>query len=462
MCERVKDYKEVAPVPAQGHSVEQARRCMDCGVPFCHWGCPVSNRIPEWNDAVFRKNWKRAFELLEETNIWPEITGRICPAPCEYACVLGINDDPVTIRENELSIIEQAFRRGYVRPRPPKKRTGTNVAVVGSGPAGLSCAAALNRAGHRVTVFERDDSIGGIMRYGIPDFKLDKSVLDRRIALFKEEGVMFKTGVCAGETYTAAKLKKNFDAVCLAGGSRVPRDLAVEGRDLDGIHFAMDYLIEANRRAQSGKKIQPKPSIDAAGRRVVVIGGGDTGSDCVGTAHRQGASCVVQIEIMPRPAECRTPGYPWPTYPLLLKTSTSHEEGGTRDWSVKTVKFEGPCGRVSKLRCVRVEVGRDEKQCMVMRDIPGSAFEIEADMVILALGFMHPEKKGLLEDLGVMLDQRGNVATGPDFMTSRKGIFAAGDMRRGQSLIVWAIAEGRRSAHYIDTFLTGSSSIPLV
>ncbi|MDO8662116.1 MAG: glutamate synthase subunit beta [Candidatus Omnitrophota bacterium] len=459
VCERLKDFADVVVLPKQEHSVEQASRCMDCGTPFCHWGCPVGNYIPEWNDAVFNKNWEKAFRLLSATNNLPEITGRICPATCEYACVLGINDEPVTIRDNELAVIEYAFKHGIIRPNPPKKRTHKKIAVIGSGPAGLSCADQLNKAGHKVTVFERDDKIGGIMRYGIPDFKLEKKVLDRRIDLLKKEGIEFKVSAKIGRDYPIIKLKEDFNALALACGSRIPRDLAIEGRNLSGVYFAMDYLVQSNRRV-AGEKIPPDKLIDAQGKKVVVIGGGDTGADCMGVAHRQGAACVSQIEIMPRPQECRTKDFPWPKYPLILKTSTSHEEGGERDWAILTKKFIGESGKLKKILCVRVEFKQDAKGCPAMQEIKGSEFEIEADLVILALGFLHPEKKGLIEELGLELDQRGNVKTNPEFMTSAKGIFSCGDMRRGQSLIAWAIAEGRKAAHFVDKYLMGRTFLP--
>ena len=443
VCERVKDYGEVMVLRTDERSMEQGSRCMDCGTPFCHWGCPIGNYIPEWNDHMFHGRWKMALELLSATNNLPEITGRVCPAPCEYACVLGINDDPVTIRENELAIIEHAFRSGAICPRPPRKRTGKSVAVVGSGPAGLSCADQLNKAGHRVVVFEKDGKIGGIMRYGIPDFKLDKKILDRRIEILKKEGIEFITGTEVGIDLGAAKLRKEFDAICLAGGSRIPRDLKVEGRDLKGIHFAMDYLAQSNR-ASSGEEICSDSLIDAKGKRVVVIGGGDTGSDCVGTAHRQGASCVVQIEVLPKPPECRTDNFPWPKYPSLFKKTTSHEEGGERHWLVTTKAFAGEAGHVKRVIC-----NKDSNE-----------FEVEADLIILAIGFVHPKHEGLLEKLAVEFDERGNVKTAKDYQSSVKGVFSAGDMRRGQSLIVWAVAEGRRSAHSIDKYLMGRSNLP--
>ncbi|HTY12991.1 MAG TPA: glutamate synthase subunit beta, partial [Candidatus Omnitrophota bacterium] len=372
ICERVKDYDPVFVLRPDYRSLEQASRCMDCGTPFCHWGCPVGNYIPEWNDLVFAGKWEKALELLEATNNLPEITGRVCPAPCEFACVLGVNDDPVTIRENELSVIEHAFQHGSVKARPPKTRTGKKVAVIGSGPAGLACAAQLNQAGHTVTVFERDDRIGGLMRYGIPDFKLEKQVLERRIKLWKEEGIGFKTGVNAGIDIPADKLVKEYDAVVLAGGSRVPRNLNVPGRELKGIYFALDYLKQSNRRV-AGDAIAAADTIDAKGKKVVVIGGGDTGSDCMGTAHRQGASEVVQIELLPKPPERRPDGQPWPKYPVILKTSTSQEEGGDRKWSVSTKSFAGADGKVKKLNCVQVDAA--------LKEIPGTDFVIEADLV---------------------------------------------------------------------------------
>ena len=459
VCERIKDFTEVNLLPRQEHSKEQASRCMDCGVPFCHWGCPIGNYIPEWNDLVFHGHWEKAFVMLAQTNNLPEITGRICPATCEYACVLGINDDPVTIREDELAIIEYAFKNGLIKPQSPKKRTGKSVAVIGSGPAGLSAAAQLNQAGHKVTVFEKDDKIGGILRYGIPDFKLEKWILERRVELLKKEGIKFETSVNVGHDLSTQKLRKDFDAVCLACGSRVPRDLKIEGRDLKGIYFAMDYLIQSNKRVL-GEKFPAEKLIDAKEKRVIVIGGGDTGADCMGVAHRQGASCIMQIELFPRPPECRTSDYPWPKYPLLLKNSTSHEEGGEREWSVLTKKFVGKNGQLKKLSCVRVEFQKDAKGCPVMKEVPASEFEIDADLAILALGFLHPEKHGPIEKLHLELDARGNVKTDENFMTSEKGIFSCGDMHRGQSLIVWAISEGRKAAHHIDKFLMGQIRLP--
>lgn len=454
VCERVKDYREVIASHTDEHSEAQASRCMDCGTPFCHWGCPVGNYIPEWNDATFHRHWHKAFQLLQATNNFPEFTGRLCPGPCEYSCVLGINDDPVTVRENELAIIERAFKTGLAKAKVPQKRTGKKIAIVGSGPAGLAAADQLNKAGHSVVVYERDDKIGGILRYGIPDFKLEKRVIDRRIGILKKEGVGFATGIEAGKDISVTKLKRGFDAICLTGGSRVPRDLRIEGRGLKGIHFAMDYLTQANRRA-AGEAVPSGELIDAKGKRVVIIGGGDTGADCVGTAHRQGASCVVQIEVMPQPPACRTEECPWPRYPLLLKTSSSHEEGGQRQWAILTKRFIGDKDQVKKIACVKVEF-----LSLAMEEIHGTEFEIEADLVVLAIGFLHPERNDLLKELDLRLDMKGNVWTDENYMTSHKGVFSAGDMRRGQSLVVWAIYEGRQAARSIDKYLMGKTRLP--
>jgi glutamate synthase (NADPH/NADH) small chain len=459
--ERVKDFKEVALLRNNRDSLKQASRCMDCGTPFCNWACPLGNYIPEWNDELYRGNWRRAFELLKETNNLPEITGRICPALCEYSCVLGLNDDAVTIRENELAIIEEAFKKGWIKPQKPKKRSEKKVAVIGSGPAGLAVAMQLNKAGHRVTVFEKDRKAGGILRYGIPDFKLEKKILDRRLDILKKEGIIFKTSVNVGVDIKSRQLLKDFDAVCLTGGSRVPRDLKIEGRNLKGICFAMDFLIQSNR-AVSGEKYVYDNDLWAKDKNVVVIGGGDTGADCMGVAHRQGAKSVVQLEIMPKPPECRSHKHPWPHYPLLLKTSTSHEEGGARYWSVMTKKFSGKYGFVNKLECIRLDFKEDAKGCPVINEMKGSEFEIDADLVIIAAGFLHPQHRGLVSDLKLKLDERGNVKTNNDFMTSQKKVFAAGDLRRGQSLIVWAISEGRKAAFCIDKYLMGKSSLPYI
>jgi len=461
ICDRVLDFKDITVPRSVPVSQEQAARCMDCGTPFCHWGCPIGNLIPEWNNAMMHGKWEKAFNLLNSTNNLPEITGRICPAPCEYSCVLGINDSPVTIRENELAVIEYAFKNKIIKPHPPIKRTGKKVAIIGSGPAGISCATQLNQAGHKVTVFEKNKSIGGLLRYGIPDFKLEKWILDRRINLLKKEGIIFKTNTDIGKTRSTLKILKYFDAVCLACGSSIPRDLNIGSRSLNGIHFAMDYLAPTNKRI-SGEQLSRKDYINAKGKKVVIIGGGDTGSDCVGTANRQGASCVVQIELLPQPPQCRTSDYPWPNFPLLLKTTSSHEEGSRRHWTILTKDFIGEKGHVKKIQCVRVNFKKDKNvSCPIMSEIPGTEFEIEADMVILAIGFIHPQHEGLIKKLKIKLDNRGNVNTDDHYMTSIEGVFSAGDMRRGQSLIVWAISEGRRSAFFIDNYLMGSSNLPL-
>lgn len=481
VCERVKDYKDVVN-PREGKvTLEQTTRCMDCGTPFCHWACPVSNYIPEWNDLVAQsappskkgtkedvssvalakdEHWEKAYDLLQSTNNFPEITGRICPALCEYSCVLGINADPVTIRENELDIIEYAFEKGFVKPNPPRKRTGKKVAVIGSGPSGLACADDLNKLGHKVSVFEKDNKPGGILRYGIPDFKLEKRILDRRIDILKKEGIEFKTDVDLDERATK-KLLQDFDAVCLTLGSRVPRDLCIEGRDLKGIHFALDFLIQSNKRV-SGEKIPASSAgrdgeITAENKSVVVIGGGDTGSDCVGVANRQNAKCVAQVELLPKPPDARTKDFLWPKYPLVLKTSSSQEEGGERHWSILTKKFTGEKGSVKKLQCVRVEFIKDDKGNNAMKEVDGSCFEIDADLVILAMGFLHPQKTGLVSYLGLELDKRGNIKADDNFKTSNDKIFACGDSRRGQSLIVWAIADGKACAKSVDLTLKKSS-----
>jgi glutamate synthase (NADPH/NADH) small chain len=453
VCERVKDFKDVLVIPKAGRSVEQASRCMDCGTAFCNWGCPIGNYIPEWNDAVFKKQWQKAYTLLSITNNLPEITGRVCPAPCEYSCVLGINDDPVTIRENELSIIEHAFKNGLVPKENLKARTGMKVAVIGSGPAGLSLADCLNSAGHSVTVFEKDDLPGGILRYGIPDFKLEKHLLDRRLDLFKKRGIKFKTNTNVGVDVSAEELKIMYDAICLCCGSRVARDLNIPGRNLDGIYLAMDYLVQSNRIVADKEIKQP---IFAKDKQVVIIGGGDTGADCVGVANRQGAKCVVQIELLPKPPECRSNDYPWPKYPMLLKTSSSHEEGVERKWQVLTQRFVGENHSVKALSCVRVEFPETlEKGCPKYKEVPGSEFEIPADIVILALGFLYPEKN-IIEEFKIQTDARGNVQTDQNFRASVEGVFVAGDMHRGQSLVVWAIHEGRKCAEAVNRYLKGS------
>jgi glutamate synthase (NADPH/NADH) small chain len=459
--ERKRDWLEVHTHMPPERLQKQAARCMDCGVPFCHLGCPLGNIIPDWNDLVYRNKWHEALRRLHATNNFPEFTGRLCPAPCETACVLGINQPAVTIKQIEEHIIEYGFEKGWVQPEPPPVRTGKRVAVVGSGPAGLAAAQQLNRAGHWVTVFERADRIGGLLRYGIPDFKLDKKILDRRLQLMEAEGIDFQPGVNVGVDVTAKELLAAFDAVVLTGGSTIPRDLKVPGRELKGIHFAMDYLTQQNR-VNAGDHIPPEQRITAEGKRVAIIGGGDTGADCLGTVIRQGAKEVYQIELMPKPPLERDElTQPWPTYPMILRTSSAHEEGGIREWSINTKWFEGDeHGNVRRLHAVRLEWYTDSSGRRQFREIPGSEFSLEVDLVLLAMGFLHPQHDGLLDSLGVEYDERGNVKT-IHYATSVPGVFAAGDMRRGQSLIVWAISEGREAAHYVDKYLMGRTYLPL-
>jgi glutamate synthase (NADPH/NADH) small chain len=454
---RLGDWNEVYEDFDEETLRHQATRCMDCGIPFCHNGCPLGNLIPEWNDLVRRGRWRDAIERLHATNNFPDFTGRLCPAPCEPACVLGINQDPVTIKQIELDIIDRAFEDGFVVPLPPDKLTGKTVAVVGSGPAGLAAAQQLTRAGHSVTVFERDDRIGGLLRYGIPEFKMEKRVLDRRLDQMRAEGTEFRPNVNVGVDITAEQLRADFDAVVLAGGATASRDLPIPGRELDGIHQAMEFLPWGNR-VQEGDDVlgeDGEPPISAKGKAVIIIGGGDTGADCLGTVHRQGAIAVHQFEIMPRPPDARAESTPWPTYPLMYRVSAAHEEGGERVFSVNTEEFVGEDGRVTGLKAheVTMQDGRFVKA-------EGSDFELEADLVLLAMGFVGPEKPGLLADLEVKLTDRGNVARGADFDTSVPGVFVAGDMGRGQSLIVWAIAEGRAAAAGVDRFLMGSTALP--
>jgi glutamate synthase (NADPH/NADH) small chain len=443
--ERVKDYFEVYEPFPEDRVRTQAARCMDCGIPFCHTGCPVNNIIPDWNDLAYRDEWKEAIRVLHSTNNFPEFTGRICPAPCEAACVLGINEPPVTIKLIEKAIVEHAWKKGWIKPEPPETRTGKRVAVVGSGPAGLAAAQQLNRAGHLVTVFEKADRIGGLLRYGIPDFKMEKTVLDRRLDQMSDEGVVFRTNAHVGRDVAADDLREKFDAILLAGGAEHPRDLNVPGRELSGIHFAMDFLPQQNKRVAGD---QVPDQIMATGKRVVIIGGGDTGADCLGTCHRHGATSVLQFEIMPMPPQERHASTPWPLWPLQLRTESAHEEGGTRDWAAGTTKFTGDDkGNVKQLHGVRV--GPPPK----FEPIAGTDFAIEVDLVLLALGFTGPVKHGMVEQFGVALDARGNVATNGSYASSVPGIFAAGDMRRGQSLVVWAIAEGRGAAKELDEYL---------
>jgi len=457
--ERLGDWRQVSRNFTPEQVSRQAARCMDCGIPFCNNGCPLGNIIPDWNDLVYRDKWEDALARLHSTNNFPEFTGTVCPAPCEAACVLGINDDAVTIKQIEWEISRKGWDEGWIKPVKPARRTGRSVAVVGSGPAGLAAAQQLNRAGHTVTVFEKSDRIGGLLRYGIPEFKLEKSVVDRRLGQLRDEGVAFQTGVHVGVDLTAAELRKSFDAVLLCCGSEQPRDLPIEGRELDGIHFAMDFLPQQNRRV-AGDSVDAGGEILATGKHVVVLGGGDTGSDCVGTSLRQGAASVTSIELLERPPDERAPSTPWPEWPLMYRTSSSHEEGGEREFAVLTKRFLGSDGRVTGLSAVRVRFAEpDESGRPVMEEIPGSEFEIRADLVLLAMGFLHPVRDHLLEQLGVKLDGRGNIAADTErFATSEPAVFAAGDCRRGQSLVVWAIWEGREAARQVDRYLMGESS----
>jgi glutamate synthase (NADPH) small chain len=458
--ERIKHYKEfVIPLP-ESQIRSQSSRCMDCGIPYCHNGCPVNNLIPDWNDLVYEGNWRSALETLHSTNNFPEFTGRICPAPCEAACTLNITDNPVTIKSIECAIIDRGWEEGWIEPKISLKKTGKRIAVVGSGPAGLACSQQLARVGHSVTLYERNARLGGLLRYGIPDFKMEKHLIDRRLSQMLAEGVIFKSNTEVGVTISVDDILKEYDAIVMTGGSELPRDMDVPGRDLNGVHFAMQFLAQQNRRLADEHIVDNQP-ITAKGKRVVVIGGGDTGSDCVGTSIRQGAKSVTQLEVMPKPPEMEDKSLSWPNWPLKLRTSTSHLEGADRDWSVATKAFHGDNGALSSLELVRNEWINNSDGPMSMVEVPGSEFEIKADLVLLAMGFLHPRHKGMLEDSGVKLDDRGNVkADIEDYKTSRKNIFAAGDMRRGQSLVVWAISEGRKAARSVDKYLMGSSSLP--
>jgi glutamate synthase (NADPH) small chain len=452
----------VKPLP-EPDTRKQAARCMDCGIPFCHDGCPVNNLIPDWNNLVYRDQWQAALKTLHSTNNFPEFTGRICPAPCEASCTLNIDDNPVTIKTIECAIVDRGWREGWITPVVPARRTGKRVAVIGSGPAGLACAQQLARAGHSVTVFEKSDRIGGLLRYGIPDFKMEKWLIDRRVDQIKAEGVAFRTEIEIGVDIDVVTLAEEFDAVAMTGGAEAPRDLDVPGRDLDGIHFAMDFLPQQNKRnaGDSEERAAPHGTITAESKHVVVIGGGDTGSDCIGTSARQGAASITQLEILQKPPERENKPLVWPDWPMKLRTSSSHEEGCGRDWSVLTKRAVAEHGRVAALECVRVEWVKGSDGRFAMQEIPETAFTLRADLVLLAMGFLGPHRPGMIEQSGVALDPRGNVAANTiDYRTSVSRIFAAGDMRRGQSLVVWAIREGRQCARAIDEFLTGTSLLP--
>jgi glutamate synthase (NADPH/NADH) small chain len=451
VSERICDYSEVEQVLNSEDRMLQASRCMDCGVPFCHWSCPLDNLIPEWNDLLYKGDWKEAYHRLAATNSFPEFTGRICPALCEHGCVLNLGFEPVTIRENEVAIIEKAFAEGYIKPEQPAVRTGKKVCVIGSGPSGLAAADMLNKLGHTVTLLEKDERAGGLLRFGIPDFKLSKTVVERRIDLMSKEGIIIKTGIEAGRDITAAELVQNFDAVCIATGASVPRDLKIEGRNLEGIHFAMDFLTRQNR-INSGLPIKDHDSLKAEGKKVVVIGGGDTGSDCVGTATRQKARSVTQIEIMPKPPVSRSEDNPWPYYAKVLKASTSHEEGCSRQWSVSAIRFTAEGSRVKGVEIADVEWESVNGQYS-MQVVPATSRIIPADLVLLAMGFVHPVLEGLVNDLNLELDQRKNIKTDQHGRTSHEKIFAAGDSVSGASLVVRAIASGKKTAFAINDYL---------
>ncbi len=464
IAERVSNYAEFMLPLTTDELARQGARCMDCGIPFCHNACPVNNIIPEWNDLIYRDDWRRAVEVLHSTNNFPEFTGRICPAPCQEACTLNIEDQSVTIKTIECAIIERAWEEGWIAPQIPAHRSGKQVAVVGSGPAGMACAQQLARAGHIVTLFEKANRIGGLMRYGIPDFKLDKQVIDRRMSQMRSEGVTFRANTHVGVDIAVNRLQEEYDAVVLTGGSEQPRDLPVPGRELQGVYYALEFL-QTNSHQVQGDEIPEDEFISAAGKHVVVIGGGDTGSDCIGTSSRHGAASITQIEIMPQPPEHENKAVTWPNWPNKLRTSSSHEEGCERMWSVATKEFVGKNGKVEAVNCIKVEWQQDESGAWQMSEVDGSEFELKADLVTLAMGFLHPVHSGMLEQLGVELDPRGNVSgstEGEDaYKSSVDGVFAAGDMRRGQSLVVWAIREGRQCAHAVDAYLMGQSDLPL-
>jgi glutamate synthase (NADPH/NADH) small chain len=456
---RRRTWTEFLKPLAEQELSDQAARCMDCGIPFCHNGCPVNNLIPDWNNLVYRHQWQAASRTLHSTNNFPEFTGRICPAPCEASCTLNIDDSPVTIKTIECAIVDRGWQEGWIKPQPPTHRTGKRVAVIGSGPAGMACAQQLARAGHAVTLFEKNDRIGGLLRYGIPDFKMEKHLIDRRIEQMTAEGVGFRPGIEIGKTLPMASLLRDFDAVAMTGGAEWPRDLEVPGRELDGVHYAMDFLTQQNKRIAGDDEARATVSrgtITAKGKHVVVIGGGDTGSDCIGTSLRQGAASVTQLEILPKPPERENKALTWPDWPLKLRTSHAHEEGADRDWAVLTRRAVGLSGAIEALECVRVEWVQGK-----MQEVADSRFQLKADLVLLAMGFLGPRKAGMLEQSRVALDARGNVlANTDDYRTSVDKVFAAGDMRRGQSLVVWAIREGRQCARAIDEYLMGASTLP--
>ncbi|HEX4186234.1 MAG TPA: glutamate synthase subunit beta [Stellaceae bacterium] len=460
---RRRNWKEFVKQLPEGETRKQAARCMDCGIPFCHDGCPVNNLIPDWNNLVYRDQWQAALTALHSTNNFPEFTGRICPAPCEAACTLNIDENPVTIKTIECAIVDRGWLEGWIEPVMPARRTGKRVAVIGSGPAGLACTQQLARVGHSVTVFEKSDRLGGLLRYGIPDFKMEKWLIDRRVDQMKAEGVVFRTEVEVGVDVEMAALIEEFDAMAMTGGAEAPRDLEVPGRELDGIHFAMDFLPQQNKRCagDSEGRAAPHGTITATGKHVVVVGGGDTGSDCIGTSVRQGAASITQLEILPKPPERENKALTWPDWPLKLRTSSSQEEGCERDWSVFTKRAVGEDGRVAGLDCVRVDWAKGPDGRFAMQEIPGSTFNLRADLILLAMGFVGPRQPGMIEQSAVELDPRGNVrANAIDYRTSVPKLFAAGDMRRGQSLVVWAIREGRQCARAIDEFLMGASLLP--
>ena len=457
---RLGNYDEFYEEWGEEEAKAQGSRCMNCAVPFCMGGCPLGNIIPDFNDLVYKGKWEEALKELHSTNNFPDFTGRICPAPCEASCVLNINEDPVTIEHIEKEISDRGWSEGWIKSSPPEVRTGKKVAVVGSGPAGLASAQQLNRAGHKVTVYEKNDRIGGLLRLGIPDFKLEKKVVQRRVDQMRSEGIEFITNAYIGKNIPIKKLMDETDAILLTGGSTIPRDLPVGGRDLNGVHYAMDYLTQQNR-INSGEVIDPSERISAEGKRVIILGGGDTGSDCLGTAHRQGAEIVHQLELLPEPPTDRLDGDMWPNWPMTLRTSSSHEEGGNRDYNILTKRFSGENNQLQKLHGVRLDWGEpDSTGRPKMIEIEGSEFELDADLVLLAMGFLHPEHDGMLSDAGIDLDARGNVMTDANKMTNVPGIFSAGDMARGQSLVVWALAEGREAARGVDQYLMGSSSLP--